>query len=61
VGGIVAQEVVKAITQKFKPITQEIYLDLVELYQGSASLGEPKQDRLISIVTCLGDEFVERM
>ena len=31
-GGIVAQEIVKAITGKFSPIKQEIYLDIVELF-----------------------------
>ena len=32
-GGVVAQEVVKGITQKFMPIRQEMYFDAIELYQ----------------------------
>ena len=31
VGGTVAQEIVKAITGKFMPIKQEMYLDIMEL------------------------------
>jgi hypothetical protein len=34
-GGVVAQEVVKGITQKFTPIIQEFYFDAIELYQES--------------------------
>jgi hypothetical protein len=34
-GGVVAQEVVKGITQKFTPIKQEFYFDAIELYQES--------------------------
>ena len=33
IGGIVAQEIVKAITGKFMPIKQEMYLDIMELYE----------------------------
>lgn len=32
VGGVVAQEIVKAITGKFMPIKQEMYLDIMELF-----------------------------
>lgn len=34
-GGVVAQEVVKGITQKFTPIRQEFCFDAIELYQES--------------------------
>jgi hypothetical protein len=34
IGGVVAQEVIKAITHKFIPIDQEIYFDFFELYEG---------------------------
>lgn len=31
-GGVVSQEIVKAITQKFTPIHQNFYYDCIELY-----------------------------
>lgn len=37
VGGLVAQEIVKAITGKFMPIKQEMYLDVMELFNRDAN------------------------
>lgn len=47
VGGVVAQEIVKAITGKFMPIKQEMYVDITELYEepsteDKAKAKEPK-------------------
>lgn len=33
IGGVVAQEIVKGITQKFMPIGQEMYFDAIELFE----------------------------
>jgi ubiquitin-activating enzyme E1 len=33
IGGVVAQEVIKGITQKFTPIKQEFYFDVIELFE----------------------------
>lgn len=44
-GGMVAQEIVKAITQKFMPIKQHFYFECSELFPCSdiASLSEEEQ------------------
>lgn len=50
-GGMVAQEIVKAITQKFMPIKQNFYFDCSELYPCSdiESLGEEGiREKLVS-------------
>ena len=63
VGGVVAQEVVKAITGKFMPIKQEMYLDVMELVDDSIET-EPldvPQNRYNSLRKCLGASFVEKI
>ena len=45
-GGVVSQEIVKAITQKFTPINQIFYYDCAELFQCTnifELVNEPKE------------------
>ena len=53
-GGVVSQEIVKAITQKFTPINQFFYYDLSELYNGHDINREKEWDQLDSN----GDRYV---
>ena len=67
VGGIVAQEIVKAITGKFMPIKQEMCLDISELYhEEHSSDGEIEEvkeqsSRYTSLMRCFGQSFVSKI
>ena len=59
-GGIVAQEALKSITNKFTPIIQWFHLDCTELYEGNndkTSIDLPLQnDRFDNLRECFGGE-----
>lgn len=57
-GGVVSQEIVKAITQKFTPINQLMYFDCAELYheQDILALDEEGRKELVSDVDS-GDRY----
>lgn len=61
VGGIVAQEVMKACTGKFHPIYQWLYFDAIECLPKNASLSEsdvlPKNTRYDAQVAVFGQKF----
>ena len=61
VGGLVAQEIVKAITGKFMPIKQEMYVDIVELFDEELLETNPDSEktRYTSLENCFGKEFVK--
>lgn len=58
VGGVVSQEIVKAITKKFMPIKQEFYFDALELYEQPPidieNAVKPGQKRYKSYLNCFG-------
>lgn len=58
-GGIVAQEVLKALTGKFTPLKQWLYLDATELLKGDIDDNEtsflPKNNRYDGLRMCIGD------
>lgn len=68
-GGVVSQEIIKAITQKFTPIQQFFYYDLSELYQEKDVPSLPIEskrklieegsmsDRYLGLKMCLGTEL----
>ncbi|EDO38775.1 predicted protein [Nematostella vectensis] len=64
-GGIAAQEVLKALTGKYMPIRQWLYLDCIELlpYQENVSPTSfsPRCDRYDALRVCIGDELVRRI
>lgn len=64
-GGFVAQEVLKALTGKFTPLKQWVYLDASELLKGleneSASNFMPKGDRYDALRICLGDNLCNKI
>jgi len=58
-GGIVAQEAIKSITNKFTPIKQWFHLDCIELYECSNSIPTQvvaKNDRYDNLRECFGGE-----
>ena len=59
IGGVVAQEIVKAITGKFMPIKQEMYLDIMELVPEELEPPKPAQKtRYSSLEKFFGEQFV---
>lgn len=75
-GGVVAQEIVKAITQKFMPIKQHFYFDCSELFpcKDLSAISESEQkekfiiewqiddsDRYVGLKTCIGTELFETL
>mmetsp|Transcript_10619 Transcript_10619/g.14313 ORF Transcript_10619/g.14313 Transcript_10619/m.14313 type:complete len:199 (+) Transcript_10619:1081-1677(+) len=61
-GGLVAQEIVKAITGKFTPIRQEMYIDVMELYNKDKSDEQDGEvDRYSSLTKVFGRAFVEKI
>ena len=70
-GGLVAQEIVIAITQKYSPVKQFYYYDLSELYiDQSIAIEKDKEwkevdssssDRYLSLERCIGKELVDKI
>ena len=67
-GGVVAQEVVKYLTQKYTPIHQRFYFDASELYphtdvhilaDKSELVLQGDTDRYTGLRTCLGEELLD--
>ncbi|PIK61135.1 putative ubiquitin-like modifier-activating enzyme 6-like [Apostichopus japonicus] len=60
-GGVIGQEVIKAVTGKFTPINQWLYLDASEVLKGLGNVSpevlEPKGDRYDHLRICIGDEM----
>ncbi len=62
-GGIVAQEVIKGLTNKFTPIQQWLHLDCIDLYESMPDRPVAlRQDRYDVLRICLGnDDLVARI
>ncbi|XP_078589545.1 ubiquitin-like modifier-activating enzyme 6 [Branchiostoma floridae x Branchiostoma japonicum] len=63
-GGILAQEVLKALTGKFTPLKQWLYMDSVEVCQDLESKLEslqPKGDRNDALRMCIGEELLKKL
>lgn len=58
-GGFVAQEGLKALTGKFTPLNQMIYMDAVDVInkddRGNSLLFQPRNDRYDSLRICIGE------
>lgn len=73
IGGIVAQEIVKAITQKYMPIKQYFYFDCAELYfeEDIAGLDDELKKELAAAVEdsdkyfglrqCIGEDLFDKI
>ncbi|XP_015766357.1 PREDICTED: ubiquitin-like modifier-activating enzyme 6 [Acropora digitifera] len=60
-GGIVGQEVLKALTGKYTPLRQWLYIDATEVLKGQEDLDTtsflPRQDRYDLLRICIGEEL----
>ncbi|XP_069023197.1 ubiquitin-like modifier-activating enzyme 6 [Embiotoca jacksoni] len=61
VGGVTSQEVLKAITGKFAPLQQWLYLDVIEVVRPLQSLSAeeffPRGDRYDGLRACIGESM----
>lgn len=64
-GGIVAQEALKALTGKFTPLHQWLHLDAVEVLSGldmkPATSFQPMQGRYDALRVCVGEELCQKL
>ena len=67
-GGVVGQEALKAISGKFTPIKQWMFLDAIEVLPKGfsdpnfdSSVCNAKQDRLDGLRMCVGEEAIEKI
>lgn len=64
-GGIVGQEVIKALTGKYNPLKQWLYIDATEVLKGQEKLDRklflPRQDRYDSLRICIGEELRSKL
>lgn len=64
-GGIVGQEVLKALTGKYTPLKQWLYIDATEMLKGQEKLDKtsflPRQDRYDSLRICTGEELLNKL
>lgn len=67
IGGVVSQEVIKAITKKYMPINQFFYYECSELVSGMDckemlnKLKNTHQDRDISLKRCIGEDLMLKL
>ena len=64
VGGFVAQEVLKALTGKFTPLKQWLYLDATELAKetsDNADMFLPNNDRYDALRICVGEQLLQKL
>ncbi|XP_067886540.1 ubiquitin-like modifier-activating enzyme 6 isoform X2 [Heterodontus francisci] len=64
-GGIVSQEVLKALTGKFSPLHQWLYFDVMEILQGledtSSDQFQPRGDRYDALRACIGESMCQKL
>lgn len=64
-GGIVGQEALKALTGKYTPLRQWLYIDATEVLKGQEELDNksflPRQDRYDSLRICIGEELLTKL
>jgi ubiquitin-activating enzyme E1-like protein 2 len=64
-GGVVAQETLKALTGKFSPLNQWLYVDAVELLEGvtcsDLSSFQPRRSRYDALRMCIGEELCQKL
>uniref|UniRef100_A0ACB8FSS8 Uncharacterized protein n=1 Tax=Sphaerodactylus townsendi TaxID=933632 RepID=A0ACB8FSS8_9SAUR len=64
-GGVASQEVLKAVTGKFSPLQQWLYLDALELVTSLEKANHeeflPRGDRYDALRTCLGETLCQKL
>ncbi|XP_062987473.1 ubiquitin-like modifier-activating enzyme 6 [Elgaria multicarinata webbii] len=64
-GGVASQEVLKAVTGKFSPLQQWLYIDALELvtFLENATVEEflPRGDRYDALRACIGDRLCQKL
>lgn len=62
-GGFMAQEVLKALTAKFTPLSQYLYLDVTDILPDDSTEDnfEPRNDRYDLLRSCVGDQMCEKL
>ncbi|XP_078287431.1 ubiquitin-like modifier-activating enzyme 6 [Rhinoraja longicauda] len=64
-GGIVSQEVLKALTGKFSPLQQWLYFDVMEIFQTLDSTNsdqfQPRGDRYDALRACVGESICHKL
>ncbi|XP_073242373.1 ubiquitin-like modifier-activating enzyme 6 [Porites lutea] len=65
VGGVIGQEVLKALTGKYSPLKQWLYIDATEVLKGQEKLDTksflPRHDRYDSLRMCIGEELHSKL
>lgn len=60
-GGIAAQEVLKAVTGKFSPLKEWLLLDVTELIVGTEEANADKGCRYLPLHSCIGEEISRKL
>ncbi|CAH1797332.1 unnamed protein product [Owenia fusiformis] len=63
-GGIVAQEALKALTGKFTPLNQWLHLDAIEVLddlQAESTSFQPRENRYDALRMCIGEELCQKL
>ncbi|KAM6301461.1 ubiquitin-like modifier-activating enzyme 6 [Aegotheles albertisi] len=65
VGGVASQEVLKAVTGKFSPLQQWLYLDMLDIVTPLEKMGSeeflPRGDRYDALRACIGDSLCQKL
>ncbi|KAM9331152.1 ubiquitin-like modifier-activating enzyme 6 [Gastrophryne carolinensis] len=65
VGGIASQEVLKAVTGKFSPLQQWMFLDVMDIVKPLEHIGSeeflPRGDRYDALRACIGESFCKKI
>ncbi|XP_063775996.1 ubiquitin-like modifier-activating enzyme 6 [Pseudophryne corroboree] len=64
-GGIASQEVLKAVTEKFSPLQQWLFIDAMDLVNPLEQISRdeflPRGDRYDALRACIGDSFCQKI
>ncbi|XP_077131089.1 ubiquitin-like modifier-activating enzyme 6 [Ranitomeya variabilis] len=64
-GGIISQEVLKAVSEKFSPLQQWLFLDAMEIVKPLDQISQeeflPRGDRYDALRACIGDTFCRKI
>uniref|UniRef100_A0A8B9MH24 E1 ubiquitin-activating enzyme n=1 Tax=Accipiter nisus TaxID=211598 RepID=A0A8B9MH24_9AVES len=65
VGGVASQEVLKAVTGKFSPLQQWLYIDMLDIVTPLEKMGceefLPRGDRYDALRACIGDSLCQKL
>ncbi|KAM6136551.1 ubiquitin-like modifier-activating enzyme 6 isoform 2-T2 [Phoenicopterus ruber ruber] len=65
VGGVASQEVLKAVTGKFSPLQQWLYIDMLDIVTPLEKMGSeeflPRGDRYDALRACIGDSLCQKL